>query len=295
MTITKSQHARFYAMIDGEQKGPFSLDELTQMHRDRIINLETLSWQEGTDTWVALKQVLPPLNPPPLPSSHAAAPPPEPSYRLDHLGFTVVGLCFAHTLLIWAGVLFGVDGSGFWALEWLIPMTWVVLIYFDAKLLGMGTDQDRTQKGRRRTKPFMWTILGAFPLTPFYLYRRRLYGARNLVIPGLMAIGSSLVGTALVLVGGFATLLDGPPEVDSPEVLALVKEVVDRKLSPDRCVAVVSPVEVRYEPDQQRRIGRAAAQMPSGETIPFVFSVKWHNPETREFIVSAADRESELE
>ena len=300
MTTSTESNQTFHVVIKGEQKGPYTLNDLIEMQNKGIVNSSTMVWKERDADWQALAHFTGKQGtiPPPLPGSAPTVPPlpPEPQLRSESLGFTIIGLCFVHGLLIWAGFAFGVLAENFRMFEWLIPIMVWGLIYRDAKLLGMGAQGDRTPKGRRRAGPFFWLLLTGFvPLAiPFYLYRRRLYAARNLLMPGLAAFVLSWSGIAVSALSESSAVLNAPPEVSSSEVVDLVKKVINQNAVAS-CVEIVSPVEVRYDATRQRRIGRAGARMVSGDVTPVYFSVQWHSAETEEFFVRVARTESGLE
>lgn len=48
----------FYVLINNEQKGPFTLDQLKGLAIADVINEDTQVWQQGTPEWMALKACL---------------------------------------------------------------------------------------------------------------------------------------------------------------------------------------------------------------------------------------------
>lgn len=346
MSLPLDQQETYYVFINGEQKGPYTREELLALGQSGTVNSDTLGWKVGESDWAPLKAFvtgfLPP--PPPVPSTTPPPPPPSskpfpvpesppvtppnhqplggyeslpsspprPTYRSEVLGFTVLGLdgllsvflCFS----MWYGtplvlnVLKGEEPSIVLSLlgwlEWLLIILLSVFIFLDAKRLGMGGRQDRTPKGHRRTGPLGWAIFCG--LMPVYLYRRRLYGARNLLLPGLCLLAVSLVSfvlSATHLLREVKNIAEdyryAPPPVNSEEVIMVIEDIAHRNFE-ERCLGVLSPVEVRYDKEKQRRIGRASLKMASGETYPFVYSVQWKTPEMKNFEVQIADHESEL-
>lgn len=48
------QH-QFYAVVNGGQKGPFTLEQLKGLAIAEVINEDTLVWMQGMPEWVSLK------------------------------------------------------------------------------------------------------------------------------------------------------------------------------------------------------------------------------------------------
>lgn len=77
---TTVQTQGIYLAIDGQQQGPYNLDELMMLVQQGSVNCETMVWKEGLSTWVPAGQLpelkslftasqMPPV-PPTIPSSH---------------------------------------------------------------------------------------------------------------------------------------------------------------------------------------------------------------------------------
>jgi hypothetical protein len=66
----------------GQQEGPFTLDQLNLRLRDQGLPADTMAWYEGCPAWIPVREVpgislppppaAPPSTPPPLPVRHAA-------------------------------------------------------------------------------------------------------------------------------------------------------------------------------------------------------------------------------
>jgi uncharacterized RDD family membrane protein YckC len=119
---------QFYIEVNGQQTGPFTLDEL----KTKSIQRDTLVWTEGMSNWTRAEQI-PALTgivqtvPPPLPNAQAAAssrqtPPPRiPTSTQSHFGYVLAGrgdrflasIIDAIGLFIILGILYVVflDGS----------------------------------------------------------------------------------------------------------------------------------------------------------------------------------------
>lgn len=76
-----------------------------------------------------------------------------------------------------------------------------VLVAVEARRLGVGGPNDLRKQGRRRTGPTGWffgVLFLWFLAYPCWLFRRSRYGARNLLIWGILAT-SAFVGSLLVI------------------------------------------------------------------------------------------------
>jgi len=68
---------QFFTVVNGQQKGPYSTEQLSQMAAQKTISPDTLVWKQGMSNWTAAKSVpeltniFTPSAPPP--------PPPPPS------------------------------------------------------------------------------------------------------------------------------------------------------------------------------------------------------------------------
>ncbi len=67
---------QFFAVVNGQQKGPFSMDQLSQMATQKAITPDTLVWKQGMSNWSAAKSVPELAN---IFAPSAPPPPPPPS------------------------------------------------------------------------------------------------------------------------------------------------------------------------------------------------------------------------
>ena len=220
--VTKHLEPANYMKIligkNGQQTGPYNEEQLTELVNKGDISYDDLAWKEGMTEWQPLRQVVPPPagSPPPLPplagTTHPAGSPPlsprpsipTPNYNAgnnqqpvqgpvsDGLGYFIVAIPILAAVLIWMGVM----GSTV-NVELLVIAIFVGL---EAKLLGAGSPTDLTPKGKRHAGPIGWALTSLF-LGPIglcsYLYSRKRYGARNLLLPGLISSGLWLAAVML--------------------------------------------------------------------------------------------------
>lgn len=59
--MSQSNH-QFFAVVNGEQKGPFSLEQLKGLAIADVINPDSMVWMPGMPEWVNLKTCLSNLN-----------------------------------------------------------------------------------------------------------------------------------------------------------------------------------------------------------------------------------------
>jgi len=82
--LTTHLLADFHVMINGQQKGPFSIEQIKKMSKDGSITSNSLVWQAGMANWAKAGaqselQTIFSAPPPPPPPSSSATPPPPPS------------------------------------------------------------------------------------------------------------------------------------------------------------------------------------------------------------------------
>jgi hypothetical protein len=86
-----------------------------------------------------------------------------------------------------------------WLITWATIIITAIMIATEAKKVGAGADTDLNEKGNRREGPTAWLIAGIglwIVAYPVWLYRRSIYGLKNLLWPGLL---STLVFIAMVI------------------------------------------------------------------------------------------------
>ena len=177
---------------NGQQHGPYSVDDLNAMLETETVNGDDLCWYEGCETWIPLSQFPgfgPPTLPPPPPvPKRSPAPRPRPvavatpAVKTDALGISILAVPAVASLLMWTGIG---NQSMLMALTVLVT---AILVGIDAKQLGVGSATDLTPQGKRRTGPLAWsafTLLLWFAGYPIYIYCRSKHGAKNLLAPAV--------------------------------------------------------------------------------------------------------------
>jgi hypothetical protein len=152
-----------------------------------------------------------------------------------------------------------------------------ILSGIEAKQLGMGSDADKTPKGKKRTGPVSWVavmlllwIIGF----PAYLYSRSRYGVRNLLLPGIIVAFGVLV----------APFMANPPlpAVDAPEVVALAESAIREspalKLTAGMVgsITISNPGEISFDKHLQKRVARAQLMTNLGSEVIY-YTVEWQN------------------
>lgn len=72
-TTSTTTEVEWYAHVDGENKGPMTLDQVRQWKNSGTIQPQTLMWQAGLDSWEAAQTLLPELFVDPFAASATAA------------------------------------------------------------------------------------------------------------------------------------------------------------------------------------------------------------------------------
>jgi len=67
-----------YLHIDGQQTGPYQLDQVRQMLAEGKVSAQTMAWYQGLNEWVMLAKVLATFRPEGTPPAFAPPPPPPP-------------------------------------------------------------------------------------------------------------------------------------------------------------------------------------------------------------------------
>lgn len=114
--------------------------------------------------------------------------------QTETLGWGMVGIPVLATLLVWFWVgnmnLFQNPGSSLSLIMIAVLVSTAVIAAVEANKLGMGSDTDLKQNGKKREGPVAWAavvLLLWIVGYPAYLYRRRLYGRRNLLVAGVLS------------------------------------------------------------------------------------------------------------
>jgi len=110
----------------------------------------------------------------------------QPAQPGESLGYVMVAIpCVAAFLL----PIIGIPGIG-GLLAMLVVLSTSIIAGVEGNQIGMGGPNDRDKKGRPGTHPVVWSVcmflLWAF-VFPAYLYARRRFGRKNLILPGIVA------------------------------------------------------------------------------------------------------------
>ncbi len=271
---------------NGEQHGPYSVSDLDQLLQSERISGGDLYWHEGCADWAPLSG-FPGFTPPPS----SSMPPPQPQHakapqttspvptsdfirdaRRHPLGIAMIAVAALFSILIWSA---DAQSSSRIALA----AIWITAILggIEAKKLGIGCDTDRTPKGKKKYGPWRW---GAFIVLlwiigfPAYLYRRSKYGAKNLLLPAVVAVAFFMAALCFA-----APAL---PAADAPEVVAVAQRAIEESPAGKLGGALVGPLsitdaaEIRYDSAKQKRTARALLKTKLGsETI--YYTVEWQN------------------
>ncbi len=225
----------YYILKEGQQKGPFSIREIDALLQSEFMGGEDLCWcPEFGEAWKPISSLpgfipavsAPPPLPPPIPPLQRIAPanPPNASdaqiQSLSPLAkqpaLQAAGNQAANPIAVptrpaedTAGVphqLLTVPFVGA-ALIWLHPAaaTWIslgtvvttaILVFKDAKRLGIGSASDLNDKGRKRSGPGQWcafTLLLWAVGYPSYMFARTRRAGKNFGWLGIVAALTFLV------------------------------------------------------------------------------------------------------
>lgn len=165
-----------------------------------------------------------------------------------------------------------------------------VLGFVDLRLLANRRPEEPTD-GRPAPRPgamlagmlLLWIVF-----YPLHMYARRRLGGRNLLFPGLVA-------TSIYVAAAFSPLFSAAslPSVQSREVIGLVKQILndDPVIQANRHrlgeLVMQDPVEVGFDAELQRRVGRATLVTRLGQA-PLTYFVEWQNRATGMFQVTIA-------
>ena len=277
---------------NGQQYGPYSQQDILKYLNDGSLTQNDLAWYEGAPQWVPLRNI-PTLNL--VNGAQSILPPPQsvisPFYStllskpFDVNGYIMLAIPTVAAFFIWQADNLGVSAFVF---QVLATFSTAILAGMEAKRLGMGSNTDRTPKGKKRSGPGAWTgvilllwIIGF----PAYLFTRSRYGARNLLLPAVLVM-------ILFITLGF---IAAPqlPAIDAPEVVALLEKVIRESPSYKirgfgEGISIETPGEVSYDKSHQKRVGRAILKgKNSSETI--YYTVDWQNRSKGIFWVQIQD------
>jgi hypothetical protein len=253
---------QIYISKSGQQHGPYSLMDIKKFILDGTVTPDDLAWYEGAAEWIPLRAV-PGIS---LPTSPA-----QQSNVSDNLAYAMLAITAIAGLLIWQSGSLGIPAI---TISFSTIIATAILAYVEAKQLGMGTDGDRTPKGKKQSGPGSWALVILLLWIigfPSYLYTRSRYGARNLLLPAI----------AVALVFLAAPFLAAPmlPAVDSPEVVQLAQRAITEspafKLA-GLAITIANPGEISYDRASQKRVARAELRTNLGTEVIY-YTVEWQN------------------
>ena len=172
---------------NGQQEGPYSIQQIQQMLADGSITASALSWKEGLSQWVPLSQIISSLptepshsTPPPVPVASVVTTQHTGIGRLAYFGI-LIGITFLSALLqaavasepSAAGVVLlltvavyfvpvvlrlqNIGKSGWWSLLCLIP---IASLYIGFLCLFAPAGYEQTKKLDTPTKVILWISIG---------------------------------------------------------------------------------------------------------------------------------------
>jgi hypothetical protein len=219
--------------------------------------------------------------------------PPKPQPPSEAVAVVMLVIPLVAGALVWQQGLLHLSGRSVALLSAGTVVSTAVLGYLDLRRLNLGFPADPA-KPRPETSAvgtFVATLFLWLVGYPIHFIARRRVGGKNLIIPALVVTGVFLAPTVKALFGG-QTL----PFVDSPEVISLVTKVIEdgavyraRKdeLGP---LTVREPVEVSFDEQGQKRVGRAKVITKLGEETIF-YTVEWQDRTKVLFRVNVYDRQ----
>lgn len=268
---------QIYIAKSGQQHGPYSQEDITKHIRDGTVTPDDLAWYEGAAEWIPLRTVpgisLPTSQPaPPPPSVQSPAPVQLPKVS-DNLAYAMLAVPAFAALLIWQSGSLGIPAT---ALSFAAIIATAILAYIEAKQLGMGTDADRTLKGKKGTGPGSWAVVILLLWIigfPAYLYTRSRYGGRNLLLPSIVVSLAFLAAPFLA-----APVL---PAVDAPEVVELAQRAINESPAVKLTglagnITIANPGEMSYDKSHQKRVARAELKTSLGTEVIY-YTVEWQN------------------
>jgi hypothetical protein len=282
-TQVSANNTLYYLLLNNEQAGPYTAEQLRSMWQNGVANAQTQYCFAGGASWQPLIHLRTMLEP--VPGQPTPVLPSPPKASSSPSGF--MGDLRAHPL---GGIMLAVAALGTvfsWCAESNFELGIAIAIAvicitailggIEASQLGIGSDTDRTAKGKRKYTPRNWGafILGLWIVGfPAYLYRRSRYGAHNLLLPAVIV---SLLFLAVPFLAS-PTL----PAVDAPEVVQLAEQIIRGspaiKVSGGLIgsIAISNPGEISYDKQHQKRVARAELKTNLGSEVIY-YTVEWQN------------------
>ena len=281
--------SQWHYTSNGVPAGPVTSDELKKLASEGKLKQTDLVWKDGMKDWVnadSLKNLF--SSPPPLPNQipanrqvePATVPIDNPSTEINKesglfkknelMGILLLASPWVGLLL---NMLLNVKSENAFVIYIILTG---VLVFIDAKQLGIGDQDDLTNNGKRHAGPLACSIATAglwFLAFPVYLYGRKRKGARNLLIPGIITVIICLV----ISISSFIkpALLN----VDSPEVAQTLRLIIiEASKSDPKSVKLIidRPIEISFDEEKQIRVGKTTTYL-NDEKAEIEFSITWLN------------------
>jgi len=163
---------------NGQQYGPYSQQDILKYLNDGSLTQNDLAWYEGAPQWVPLRNI-PTLNL--VNGAHSIPPPPQsvisPFYStllskpFDVNGYVMLAIPTVAAFFIWQADSLGVSAFVF---QVLATVSTAILAVMEAKRLGMGSNTDRTPKGKNAPDqvpgPELSCFYGLLDFQPIFLH-----------------------------------------------------------------------------------------------------------------------------
>jgi len=208
----------------------------------------------------------------------------------DTIAYVMLAIPILAGFMFWQADHLGMPNEATWVVSIGCVIGTAVLGFFDMRMLANRCPEGPTD-GRPAPGPGAM-LLGMFlfwiVFYPLHMYARRRLGGRNLLFPGLVAAG-------IYVAAAFSPMFSPArlPTVQSREVIGLIKQILndDPVIQANRHrlgeLVVQDPVEVGFDAELQRRVGRATLVTRLGQA-PITYTVEWQNRATGMFQVTIA-------
>ena len=226
----------------------------------------------------------------------AEPPQPAPAARRpsEGLALAMLAVPVAAGVLIWQAEFFHLTARAAILVGACTVVLTAILGYLDARQLLLGCASGALPTGRPLTPPpvAFCAILSVWFIgyLAHFVGRRRL-GARNLIVPALVAIAAFVTPTFMI---SFPQPM--LPSPTSPEVVAVVEAAImngpgyQAKKEEFGRIAIKDAVEMPSGKEKLRRVGRAALVSKFGEQLIF-YTVEWQDRDKGTWVVRVSDRQ----
>jgi hypothetical protein len=199
--------------------------------------------------------------------------------ELPSNAIAAIMLCipFAAGIAIWLRQSLSLPSSVVGAVSGATVITTAYLGYFDLRGLLLWTQNREPAEGHPHPMANCLGMLALWVVVyPSHFISRRRLGGKSLVFPAIICTGIFMAPNVMMMFAGPEV-----PSVDSPEVLALVTQMVsDTQYYKERkaeigAIAIESPKEVAFNESRKRRVGKATLATNLGEqTIYFTIELR---------------------